>query len=387
MKHLILIPMCTSPVKQEIELIKNRASFMSTTLAKNVFEGKNLKLALCLLRHMYFSKEEISSPFSEITRKKYEKVLRIAFPYYRSDSLREFIDSFLLFISDATDIRNKITRLYFFYFHVKYEDDVKTISSPDLYHFVNKDYLLSILKNKFLYPSFVTIDEYKKFLNEYEGAIQKKKQYILENSKFEHQWNNSILRLQKMINSNDKKNKFETYFQEKSFIPAMNCFTELPRKMLELHASHYGSYGIRFRKTSIVSSHNYFHEKSTKLNFIRPIYYCDNSKCSLPWLIMEKLFTDQYINEEEKKKLMTDLYLLKPIDDDLYDPKKIYSVINEREWRFVSFEKLFTFKKEEVCSVVLSKKDYEQFLNGKVDDALSGLVTYCRDKKIPIEYI
>jgi len=357
-------------------------------MSQNVFEGKNLKLALCMLKHLY-SDVGATADGLRTKKKEYQKKLKIAFPYYEDSTLDNFVEDFIIFVLKGNDkrIREKVSDLHRFYFQNRYKEEVEAISSPDLYHFVNKRYLLTILKNQYLYPSYVSIEEYKNLLDKYEGALADVKGLVLEHSVFVKTWSENIVKFKELIQKGTGRGKFNKYLKEKSFLPAMNCFTELPTALLSLHARHYGGYGIRFKKSSIVLRENlFFEQRVTNFNYIRPIYYCDNSQCSLPWIVMSKL-QEGNLSKGDKRKLVTDLYLLKPVNDALYNPRNIYSVLNEREWRYVSFEKLFFFKKDTIARIVIPKADYERYLNGYKDDTLEELMKYCKEKGFYIDYI
>lgn len=360
----------------------NKDSFMDI---ESLTRGKHLKPFLCLIKELYHRNLDLPR------ENELENKLRGAFPYYTSDDLKNIISKSYQFLrgGKSKNIRHKLTDLYWFFFDSKYGTELAQISSPDLYHFSKKDYLLSVLKNGFIYPTVLSLDEYKSLIREYQGCLYDEKEEILNDFTIQSNWAESATKIKKMINSGKKLKAFETYLSEKSFIPAITCFTELPEDQITLHADHYGSYGIQFRKERIVIREYLFQNSEATPNYIRPIYYCDNSKCSVPWLILNRLRSQLGTSEnrEEIKKLMIDLALIKPIDQTLLNPKNIYSVLYEREWRFTSFDGLFSFEKQDVKRILVSKSEYQQWLEGKDDPALEEIIDYCKNKKIIVSKV
>lgn len=350
---------------------------------EDLTKGKLLKPFMCLIKNIYHGHVDKSSADKQIG------ALRAAFPYYSEEILKGLVERFGAHLKKVGGLRarDEMAQWYHYFFYYKYSEEAEQINSPDLFHFVDKKYLLAILKNGFLYPSILTIDEYKTLARKYQGGIAVEKDKLINDNALLKEWNASAKKLREMISSGKKSQAINSYLNRSSFLPAVNCFTELPIKQIGLHADHYGSYGIRFSKEKIVIRDSFFSLPHQTHNHIRPIYYCDNSHSSLPWLILSRLTSDRSISDEEKKKLMIDLALLKPIDETLLSAKNIYSVIFEREWRYASFNSVFTFKRETIRKVLLSRTDYQRWLETRNDKIMEELVAYCNSKKISIELV
>lgn len=347
--------------------------------------GKNLKPFLCLVKELYH--KNLNLPDKAILLKK----LKGYFPYYHEDTLNFVIEKAYEVLSskNSSSRSNKLSKLYNFFFYTKYGPETERINSPNLYHFSKKEYLLKTLKNNFIYPTVLSINEYKSLVREYQGGLSNEKDSILNNRFLQEKWSKSEKTLIDFNSKSAKSDKIEKFIASSSLIPAVTCFTELSGDQIGLHADHYGSYGIKFRKEALVIREYFFDSPDITPHFIRPIYYCDNSKCSIPWLILKRIIEigDDPEKFEELRKLMIDLALIKPIDQTLLSPKNIYSVIYEKEWRFVSFEKLFRFKTKDVKRVLVSKSDYQAWLEGANDPLLEEILNYCEAKKVLVEKV
>ncbi|MEK6775152.1 MAG: abortive infection system antitoxin AbiGi family protein [Bdellovibrionota bacterium] len=350
---------------------------------ESLTNGKFLKPFICLVKLKYLGPSE---------RRSEDKLLhdlKGAFPYYSESDLRQVIDNFQKHLSEipAGSRRDQLSKWYNYFYNHRYSQEAEQISSPDLYHFVKREYLLTILQNEFLYPTALGLTEYKSLLREYDGCFAKEKDELLQNENLLERWQSCSSKISELIGKGKKVSAFNSYIKKESFLPAVNCFTELPVNQIGLHADHYGSYGICFRKDQVVLKEFLFSSEIETMRHIRPIYYCDNSKCSLPWLILNKMMSNPKPTREDERKLMSDLALLKPIDRTLLSPKNLYSVIYEREWRYVSFESLFTFKRKMIKRVLISRADYQRWLEGKEDKVMENLVAFCQEHNIFMDMV
>ncbi len=343
-------------------------------------KGKNLKPFICLL------KLKMRGLVNQHNDEKLVRGLKGAFPYYSEDSLKEIVKLFNDHLSGFSDKSAEIRKWSNYLTYHKYRKEADRIQSPDLFHFVKKEYLLNILKKKFLYPSLVGLDEYKSLMRDYKGPLSESKESVIADKQLLKSWSKSIAKIQVAISKQRSAGDLNKIL-ENSFLPAINCFTELADDNISLHSDHYGSYGLRFRKDTIVLKEYLFDEKINNLRHIRPVYYCDNSTCSLPWLILEKIKNTTNLLESDKKKLVEDLMLLKPVDQSLLSPKNIYSVTYEKEWRYVSFESVFKFKKDDIMRVLISKADYQNLIEGKDDPILVEILEEIKKRKYLMQLV
>lgn len=350
-----------------------------------VTKGKYLKPFLALIKELY--RKHVDLPPKENMRQK----LSGYFPYYDEVSLNFVIDKTYEYIRSgmAGERHTALSRLFNFFYYNKYGPETEKIHSPDLYHFCKKEFLSTVLKNKFIYPTVVGFNEYKSLLRSYQGGLGTVKDVLISNRQLQETWSASEKTFRKLNSESAKMKKYESFLESDSFLPAVTCFTELSSDQIGLHSDHYGSYGIQFKKSALVINEYFFDTPDKTPHHIRPIYYCDNSRCSMPWLILKRVseILDSEEDRDELKKLMVDLALLKPIDQTLLSPKNVFSVMFEREWRFVSFERLFSFKQNDIWRVLVSKTDYQRFLEGQKDDELVKIIEYCTKHKILLEYV
>lgn len=352
--------------------------------AENKISGKYLKPLLCLIKNLLhdYRTNGGGNPGKEAHLRKMER----AFPYYEKSDLEyvfELAQKDLKFTSDI----QQITRLYDYYFNSLYGQEAQEIQSPRLYHFLKQEHLVNVLDRRFLYPSTVKFEEYVVLSRIYKGALQIDKMGIINDESFKKKWvdsNNKLLQLRGNGASQDELNQF---LKGEAFTPGITCFTELSTKQIKLHANHYGSFGLGFSKEPTV-----FIEKGNgeihQSNYIRPIYYCDNVKSSTPWSLL-KLIHDTH-DENERRALFEDLFFIKSIDETLFHPKNIYSVLYEREWRYVASEKIFEFKLADVKEILVPESEYQSWLHSSTKDTehpLTKISKFCSEYKTELRVI
>ena len=329
-------------------------------------QGKKLKPFLCLLKIL-----SVNPPFYHgLTKELLCAELHRAFPYYELSFLETIVNDFY----EAGLSLKQICALKRYLWNDEYQEETERIASPSLFHFLKKEHLLSALKNKFIYPSILSIDEYMRAENRFANSILHGAEHRYE--KMMTHWKGSADRLRLLRDGGEAKRKLNRFLATSSFLPAYNCFTELPSDSFKLHAEHYGAYGISFRKQTLLSPdrHRVYRRVHGRpdlktLRNVLPIHYCSASSSTSPWLLIEHLCRDD-ISEELRRQVVSDLVLTKPIDESLLSPENIFSVIFEREWRYVSFEKVFDFDIKMLERVLVSKSDYVKYIANEQSDPI-----------------
>jgi len=342
-------------------------------------DGKELKPFLCLIKNLYHDLVLTNPNSKKPSKDPHLKKLQTAFPYY---SKQEFNDLFDLLVNvfKVGEDKENIERLYKYYFKGLYAKQRQHISGERLYHFVKKDFIPRILESKFLYPSVVSLDEYKVLYKKYEGPLQFDKMNILEDREFQTKWNNSNSELINLRNSGASKEEVDTFIQNDAFMPALTCFTELGISQISLHARHYGSYGLIFEKDPTAFQRLKNGEiQSDKI--IRPIYYSDNVRSCVPWSLLKLL---RNADLEEQRSILIDLAFIKPIDPTLFHPDNIHSVFYEKEWRYASYSATFSFTERDMRGIVVADKDYKAWLHGQEDPTLQSIHDFCEAHKIEL---
>lgn len=343
-------------------------------------KGKNLKPFMCLV-------ETLSGTFiGDYDEIKTLDRLHLAFPYYARGELLSLIRSVVDQLRHPTIGNKELSRWYNYLYNHRYRDEIEKVSSPILYHFLKKEYLLSSLENRFLYPTTLSLDEYLYRPPEWIPASLRPAE--LEKTTWHKSWRQSAMDIGRYREAKAKTTRLNNYLSGRSFLPAINCFTELPIDLVQLHADHYGSYGLAFRKTELVAKGRYLDREREPENkrFLRPIYYYDRDVSSLVWMIFEHLSRPS-LADEERRRLVVDLSLLKPVVSRLLVPQNVYSVIHEREWRYVSFDSVFQFKRSMIHRVLISRADYEKWLSGAEDDTLAKILQYCAEDRFIVDMV
>lgn len=343
-------------------------------------KGKNLKPFMCLVKILR------GNFLARYDEEKTLDRLQLAFPYYDREELLRLIREVVSYLRKPGKSDSELSKWYNYFYCHRYRDEIEKVSSPVLYHFLQKEYLLSSLENRFLYPTILSLNEY----------VSRPPAWIpdtlrpaeLEKKTWHESWRQSAMDIRRYRAAKAKTTRLNNYLSGRSFLPAINCFTELPIELVQLHADHYGSYGLAFQKTELVAKGYYLDREREPENkrFLRPIYYYDRDVSSLVWMIFEQLSRPSLSNEE-KRRLVVDLSLLKPVVSSLLIPQNIYSVIHEREWRYVSFDSVFQFKRSMIHRVLISKADYEKWLNGAEDDTLAKILQYCAEDRFIVDMV
>ncbi len=351
-------------------------------------QGKNLKPFLCLVRNAYHDLFLTNPPQKGakevvLTRSSHVNRLKQAFPYYSAADLDNLFTEFELHAQAHG--RNEIKQLYEYYFSGIYRDQAEFISSSRLYHFLSKRFLLTTLQKGFVYPSIADYEEFKCLFKLFQGNAQLEKEGVLQDIDFLKKWRGSNTELIDLRNRGASETEVNDFLVNTAFVPAYSCFTELNSSHITMHANHYGSYGISFEKNDVVVKKRPNNTVEPK-NYIRPIHYCDNTYVSTPWILLDRIRKNS-IDRSERMGLFADLLLIKPIHESLFHPEFVHSVMNEREWRYVSPERCFRFDLRDVHSVVISRSDYEKWLDDKVDTDVGALLSFCNSNDLAIEYV
>jgi hypothetical protein len=188
--------------------------------------GKNLKPFLCLVRNVYHDLFGTNVPIYDdgkirLTKPNHVNRLRQAFPYYDQALLDGIFDQF----KSHLDVHgaDECKRLFEYYFSGVFREQGEFISSSKLYHFLDRRYLLSTLKNGFLYPSIVEYEEYQCLFKLFKGSAFIEKEGVLEDKPFLAEWRGSNQSLLALRNKGSSKAEIDQYLQDSAFVPAYTC--------------------------------------------------------------------------------------------------------------------------------------------------------------------
>lgn len=306
------------------------------------------------------------------------KAVKKTFPYESDGSLRLIQEKILKNIKGGLNpsaayklIKNR------------FKDQLANISSSNLYHFTaSAEYLLSALKNKVLHPTVVDFNEY----------FPNNKTYFILTDK------TAAVPLRKLQESldvlKDELNNSTSPLEEtitKNKLPIFSCFTEMPEASLSFHAHHYGFWGISFNKEQMLWRREW-EVVSNMPHSLCPVLYVGTTDN----LIEDMLKANIKKGEDELNNWasLKELLKIKPILMDNLSHETIFSTYFEREWRYISSLRPFSFEYKDIESIFVSKElwDYHNSLrkfpeNYEGNNHLSEIVNIAEKNGIRVRTI
>ena len=291
--------------------------------------------------------------------------VRQNFPYEDEGVLKEIQDKLIMQMDEGLNPKKRYDEL-----KAKFSSHLENISSSKLYHFTGSlEYLITALKREALYPSFIGHEEYFGF---------NFKKFYLPYNLMDF---NNIEEIELKIEQQKKACKESDWedlpeIVKKSQLPIYSCFTEMPETSLPFHSHHYGFWGIAFNKgeifgSDVISKHMDQRTQSNPLHYgFYPVSYVDSyGNKAFEYLLRSFL---EEIDFKVRGDYAFEVLKFKPISIHQTSHENFYSAYFEREWRYISNKKPFTFAiLEHVDSIFVDSLKWSEFIEFKKQNPTS----------------
>jgi hypothetical protein len=147
----------------------------------------------------------------------------------------------------------------------------------------------------------------------------------------------------------------------------------MPENSLSFHAHHYGFWGIAFNKEEIFGSDiiSKYMDQRTQVNPLHygfyPVSYVNTYGNKGFEYLLRKVLEEK--DPKSRGDFAFEVLKFKPIDLHRTSHENFYSTFFEREWRFISNKKPFTFEiLEHVDSIFVDAEKWNDFLKFKTEN-------------------